>query len=140
MIDANFSCILQVTTLIQKLNVKHSTFVLLMELEVSQNTASCVPMELCSTRTTSSVTGGSTLIVPLLRTSTASMMKLLLKEMLLLELLTRLNMELLHKMHMLLQPLLHQHMMNMLLLQLMMNTLNMMMLLLVVMRLRLKLQ
>ena len=95
MIDANFSCILQVTTLIQKLNVKHSTFVLLMELEVLPNTVSCVPMELCSTRTTSSVTGGSTLIVQLLRTSTASMMKLLLKEMLLLELQTNLSMELL---------------------------------------------
>ena len=87
--------LLKVTMLILKPNVKHSTSVLLMELVVLPNTASFVPMEPYSTRTTSSVTGGSTLIVPLLRTSTASMMKLLLKEMLLLELQTNLSMELL---------------------------------------------
>ena len=98
--------LMEVTTLIQRLNVKHSTFVLLMELEVLPNTVSCVPMELCSTRTTSSVTGGSTLIVQLLRTSTASMMKLLLKEMLLLELQTNLSMELLQNTE---QPLLQTH-------------------------------
>merc|ERR1719471_1233842 len=50
-------------------------------------------MELSSTRTTSSVTGGSTLTVPLLRTSTVSMMRLLLREMLLLVPLLRLSME-----------------------------------------------
>ena len=46
------------------------------------------------------------MIVPLLRTSTASMMKLLLKEMLLLELLTNLSMELLQNTE---QPLLQTH-------------------------------
>merc|ERR1712048_1203677 len=50
-------------------------------------------MELCSTRTTSSVTGGSTLTVQLLKISTASMMKLLLKEKLLLELQIKPSME-----------------------------------------------
>merc|ERR550525_1355652 len=64
-----------------------------MELEVWPNTASCVPMELCSTRTTSSVTGGSTLIALLLKISGVSMMRLLLKEMLLPEFLTKLSME-----------------------------------------------
>merc|ERR1712227_663814 len=49
-------------------------------------------MELSSTRTTSSVTGGSTLTAPLLRTSTVSMMRLLLREMLLLVPLIRLSM------------------------------------------------
>ena len=92
--------------LMVRLNVKCSTFVLLMELEVLPNTVSCVPMEPSSTRTTSSVTGGSTLIVQLLRTSTASMMKLLLKEMLLLELQTNLSMELLQNTE---QPLLQTH-------------------------------
>ena len=81
--------------LIQKLSVKHSTSALLMVLEVLPSTASSVPMELSLTRTTSSVTGGSTLTAPLLRTSTVSMMRLLLREMLLLVLLIRLSMELL---------------------------------------------
>merc|ERR1719438_702673 len=61
-------------------------------------------MELSSTRTTSSVTGGSTLTVPLLRTSTVSMMRLLLREMLLLVPLIRLSMVLLPSM----EQLLHQ--------------------------------
>ena len=90
--------------LIQKLSVKHSTSALLMVLEVLPSTASSVPMELSSTRTTSSVTGGSTLTVPLLRTSTVSMMRLLLREMLLLVPLIRLSMELLLSM----EQLLHQ--------------------------------
>merc|ERR1711963_1084384 len=64
--------LMEVTMLILKPNVKHSTSVLLMELVVLPNTASFVPMEPYSTRTTSSVTGGSTLTVPQLRISTAS--------------------------------------------------------------------
>ena len=84
--------LLKVTMLILKPNVKHSTSVLLMELVVLPNTASFVPMEPYSTRTTSSVTGGSTLTVPQLRISTASMTRLLLKEMPLLEPLIKLSM------------------------------------------------
>merc|ERR1712227_964947 len=86
------------TMLIQKLSVKHSTSALLMVLEVLPSTASSAPMELSSIRTTSSVTGGSTLTVPLLRTSTVSMMRLLPREMLLLVPLIRLSMELLPSM------------------------------------------
>ena len=78
--------------LILKPNVRHSTFALLMELVVLLNTASFVPMEPFSTRTTSSATGGLTLIVPQPRISTASMMRLLLKEMPLLEPLIKLSM------------------------------------------------
>ena len=63
-----------------------------MELVVLLNTASFVPMEPFSTRTTSSATGGLTLIVPQPRISTASMMRLLLKEMPLLEPLIKLSM------------------------------------------------
>merc|ERR1711862_1089090 len=48
---------MEVTMLMVRLNVKCSTFVLLMELEVLPSTVSCVPMEPSSTRTTSSVTG-----------------------------------------------------------------------------------
>merc|ERR1712106_1254753 len=70
-----------------RLNVKHSTFAQLMELEVWPSTASSVLMVHSSTRTTSSVTGGSTLTAPLLRISTLSMMKLLLNVKLLQELL-----------------------------------------------------
>merc|ERR1712106_562381 len=70
-----------------RLNVKHSTFAQLMELEVWPSTASSVLMVHFSTRTTSSVTGGSTLTAPLLRSSTLSMMKLLLSVKLLQELL-----------------------------------------------------
>merc|ERR1712244_99694 len=68
-----------------KLNVKHSISVLLMELVVLLSIASSVPTEPYSTRTTSSVTGGSTLTVPQPRISTLSMMRLLLKGMPLLE-------------------------------------------------------
>merc|ERR1712012_1176138 len=70
--------------LIQKLSVKHSTSALLMVLEVLPSTASSVPMELSSTRTTSSVTGGSTLTALKPRVSIASMINTLLREMLLL--------------------------------------------------------
>merc|ERR1711963_328807 len=75
--------------LIQKPNAKCSTFVLLMELEVLPNIVSCVPMEPSSTRTTSSVTGGSTLTVLKLRVFTASMTNLQQKERLLQPLLHR---------------------------------------------------
>ena len=77
------------TMLIQKPNAKCSTFVLLMELEVLPNIVSCVPMEPSSTRTTSSVTGGSTLTVLKLRVFTASMTNLQQKERLLQPLLHR---------------------------------------------------
>ena len=69
--------------LMVRLNVKFSTSVLLMELEVLPNTASCAPMEPFSTKTISSVTGGSTLTVLRLRDSTLSMMNTLLKGLLL---------------------------------------------------------
>merc|ERR1712123_260680 len=67
------------------MNVKHSTFAQLMELEVWPSTASSVLMVHSSTRTTSSVTGGSTLTAPLPRISTLPMMKLLLSVKLLQE-------------------------------------------------------
>merc|ERR1712117_641694 len=75
---------MEVTMLIQKLNAKLSTSVPLMVLEVLLNTVSCVPTEPFSTRTTSSVTGGLTLIAPPLRSCTASMTSTLLSVMLLL--------------------------------------------------------
>ena len=112
--------------LIQKLSVKHSTSALLMVLEVLPSTASSVPMELSSTRTTSSVTGGSTLTAPLLRTSTVSMMRLLLREMLLLVPLIRLSMVLPSQSTLLQFPLLQPMMTTLLLLlsmSLMMTTL-----------------
>merc|ERR1712106_17036 len=62
-------------------------FAQLMELEVWPSTASSVLMVHSSTRTTSSVTGGSTLTVPLLKIFIHSMMKLLLSVMLFQELL-----------------------------------------------------
>merc|ERR1711892_1650576 len=85
-----------------KPNAKLSTFAQLMELEVWPSTASSVLMVHSSTRTTSSVTGGSTLTAPLLRISTLSMMKLLLNVKLLQELLQMLLvlMELLFKRNM----------------------------------------
>merc|ERR1712117_384858 len=60
--------LMEVTMLIQKLNVKLSTSVPLMVPEALPSIASCVPTGLFSTRTTSSVTGGLTLTVPPLRT------------------------------------------------------------------------
>merc|ERR1712117_910256 len=76
--------LMEVTMLIQKLNAKLSTSVPLMVPEALPSTASCVPTELFSTRTTSSVTGGLTLTAPPLRNCTASMTSTLLSVMLLL--------------------------------------------------------
>ena len=56
--------------LIQKLNVKLSTFAQLMEQEVSLNTASSALTVQSLTRIISSVTGGLTLTVLLLKIST----------------------------------------------------------------------
>merc|ERR1712020_501850 len=72
------------TMLILRLSVKHSIFAQLMELEVWPSTASSVLMVHSSTRTTSSVIGGSTLTAPLLKIFTLSTMKLLLNVKLLL--------------------------------------------------------
>merc|ERR1719435_433326 len=65
------------TMLTLRLSAKPSTFAQLMEPEVWHSTASSVPMEHSSTRTTSSVTGGSTLTALPLRNSTPSMTRLL---------------------------------------------------------------
>merc|ERR1712113_177827 len=87
--------LMEVTMLILRLNVKHSIFAQLMELEVLPSTASSVLMEHSSTRTISSVIGGSTLTAPLLKNFTLSMMTLQLNVKLLLELppMLQLNME-----------------------------------------------
>ena len=69
---------MEVTMLTPRLSARHSIFAQLMELEVWPSTASSVLMVHSSTRTTSSVIGGSTLTAPLPRTSTLSMMKSLL--------------------------------------------------------------
>merc|ERR1719266_876301 len=69
---------MEVTMLTLRLSVKHSIFAQLMELEVLPSTASSVLMEHSSTRTISSVIGGSTLTAQLLRIFTLSMMRLLL--------------------------------------------------------------
>merc|ERR1712083_793993 len=79
--------LMEVTMLTLRLNVKHSIFAQLMELEVLPSTASSVLMEHSSTRTISSVIGGSTLTAPLLRIFTLSMMRLQLNVKLLQELL-----------------------------------------------------
>jgi len=63
------------TIQIQKLSVKSSTSVVVMEMVVLQSTASSVPTEPCSTSNTLSVTGGSMLIAPWLNSSTLSMIK-----------------------------------------------------------------
>merc|ERR1712106_1068587 len=94
-----------------RLNVKHSTFAQLMELEVWPSTASSVLMVHYSTRTTSSVIGGSTLTAPLPRSSTLSMMKLLLsvklsQEHLMLLVLMRLQLTMLLLLHLLVTTLL----------------------------------
>merc|ERR1711892_1209750 len=94
-----------------RLNVKHSTFAQLMELEVWPSTASSVLMVHSSTRTTSSVIGGSTLTAPLPRISTLSMMKLLLsvrlsQEYLMLLVLMRLQLTMLLLLHLLVTTLL----------------------------------
>merc|ERR1711892_1186259 len=61
-----------------RLNAKFSTFAQLMALVVFLNTVSCAPMEPFSTRTISSVTGGSTLTALRPRVCTLLMTKLLL--------------------------------------------------------------
>merc|ERR1712117_142877 len=76
--------LMEVTMLIQKLNAKLSTSVPLMVPEALPSTASCVPTEPFSTRTTLSVTGGLTLTALPLRSCTASMTSTLLSVMLLL--------------------------------------------------------
>merc|ERR1712119_265886 len=76
--------LMEVTMLTLRLSVKHSIFAQLMELEVLPSTASSVLMEHSSTRTISSVIGGSTLTAPLQRIFTLSMMRLLLNVKLLL--------------------------------------------------------
>ena len=73
-------------------SAKFSTSVPLTARVALPSTPSSAPTEPSSTRTTSSATGGLTLIVPQLRISTASMMRLLLKEMPLLEPLIKLSM------------------------------------------------
>merc|ERR1719232_164520 len=84
---------MEVTTLTLRPSARLSTSALLTAPEVWPSTASSAPTELSSTRTTSSATGGSTLTAPLPRTSTASMMRSLLRETLWPEPLTRLSME-----------------------------------------------
>merc|ERR1712106_297591 len=93
---------MEVTMLTLRLNVKHSTFAQLMELEVWPSTASSVLMVHSSTRTTSSVTGGLTLTAPLPRIFTLSMMKLLLSVKLLQEHLMRVLVPMRHQLTMLL--------------------------------------
>lgn len=65
---------MEVITRILKQSVKPFIFVQMMEMEEGQNTASFVPMEPFSNKNILSVTGGSMLIVPLLRNSIPSMM------------------------------------------------------------------
>merc|ERR1719334_512257 len=66
---------MEVTTRTLRLSAGPSISALLMELEGWPSTASSVPTEHCSTRTTSSVTGGSTSTAPLPRISTPSTMR-----------------------------------------------------------------
>ena len=75
---------MKVAMLTQRMNAKHFIFAQLMELEVWPSTASSVLMVHSSTRTISSVTGGSILTAPLLRISTLLKMKLMLNVKLLL--------------------------------------------------------
>merc|ERR1711913_176392 len=97
---------MEVTMLTPRLSARHSIFAQLMELEVWPSTASSVLMVHSSTRTTSSVIGGSTLTAPLPRTSTLSMMKSLLSVKLLPELLLTLLITTKHPLTMLLPLLL----------------------------------
>merc|ERR1712226_1188644 len=62
----------EVTTLTPRLSARLSTSALLMEPEVWPSTASSVPTDLSSTRTTSSATGGSTSTAPPPMSSTPS--------------------------------------------------------------------
>merc|ERR1712233_20124 len=72
--------LMEVTTPTVRLSARSSTSVPLMEPVVFPSTASSVPTEPSSTRTTSSATGGSTLTAPPPRTSTASMTNMLPRE------------------------------------------------------------
>merc|ERR1719297_582595 len=78
---------MEVTMLMVRLSVKSSTSAQLMELEVLLSTASSVPTAQFSTRTISSATGGSTLIVLKPRVFSPSMTRLLPNELKLTELL-----------------------------------------------------
>ena len=69
------------TTLTQRLNVKHSIFVLEMALEVLPSTVSSAPMEPCLTNNILFVTGGSMLTAHWLSLFMLLMMKSLLREM-----------------------------------------------------------
>ena len=73
------------TTLTQRLNVKHSIFVLEMALEVLPSTVSSAPMEPCLTNNILFVTGGSMLTAHWLSLFMLLMMKSLLREMLILQ-------------------------------------------------------
>merc|ERR1719208_628589 len=75
--------LMEVTMLTQRLSVRHSIFAQLTVLEVWPSTASYAPTEQSSTRTTSSVIGGSTSTALRLKDSTLSMMNMLLKGLLL---------------------------------------------------------
>merc|ERR1712198_280793 len=79
--------LMEVTMLMVRLRVKSSTSAQLMELEVLLSTASSVPTAQFSTRTISSATGGSTLIVLKPRVFSPSMTRLLPNELKLTELL-----------------------------------------------------
>merc|ERR1712106_267149 len=79
------------TTLTLRPSARCSTSVPMTELEVCPSRVSSVPTELSSTRTISSVTGGSTLTALRLRVSTLSMTRLLPKEKLTLVLLPTLS-------------------------------------------------
>merc|ERR1711881_611905 len=78
--------LMEVIMLMRRLSVKYSTSAQLMELEVWPSTASSVPTEQSSTRTTSSVIGGSMLIAlnPLLLLLRRTLKLLLLAKLLML--------------------------------------------------------
>merc|ERR1719209_2921412 len=78
--------LMEVTMLTQKQNAKHSTFVPMMEMEDLQNTVSCVLMEHSSSSSILCVTGGLMWTVLLLSNYILLMMKLLLRELQILQL------------------------------------------------------
>ena len=88
----DISLFLQVTTRTLRLSARRSTSAPTLATPTWSSTASSAPTEPSSTRTTSSATGGSTLTAPPPRTSTASMMRSLLRETLWPGPLTRLSM------------------------------------------------
>ena len=103
------SDLIQAIMLMKRPSVKYSTFAQLMELEVLPSTAFSAPTEPSSTRTISSVTGGSMLIalnqLPLLLKRTQKLLLLVKRSMLLL--LTRLLHLSLMELTLLLRPTLH---------------------------------